>query len=919
MTALMLLGVTAGSIGASAAQAQRTPATALAAAPAQPPANDWQPDPDDQWLFELRTERYRVGDGVRGYARGAQTCVNLADIIVALDLPIRVDTQLRRATGWVFYERRTLTVDRESGRVTIASQSAPLAHGAIVDTPEGWCVDPVLLGQWLGVDLSADLSNSVLMLRSTTPMPFEQAAQRRARAAAIRPQTTFNLADLPHAQRPYAMWQAPSVDVAASTAIIRDARTGATSGQLRYEMFASGEALTASFDARLSSSSNGTPESLRVRAYRSDPSGQLLGRFAATHAAVGDVGSFSTPIGAQPVMGRGAVMTNRPLDLPDSFDRTTFRGDLPAGWDAELYRNGQLLAFASPGADGRYEFANVQLSYGINRFEIILYGPQGQERREIHNIPVGVDAIPPGKNYYWAGIVQEGRDLLRLTGDNQPYRRGWRGTFGFERGLNRRTSIGACATTMVIDAQRYTIGEAALRRSIGPTFVELTGSVQDGGATAARLFWAGELGQGFFQLESLNGWQGYRSDRLTQGVRGLHSLSVDQTIRAGTMVLPIHAEARYRQNSNGAQRFELVTRSSANWRNLSMTGQVEWQHSTASRTSVAVGDDVFASLLANARFGRLRVRGEARVNISGPTNDDRVAMVAEWTQSERTDWRAELGYESAARRARIGMGYTRRFARLALSGYGEAATDGSVAAGLSLSFGLGPNPQHGGVRVSRERLATQGQALATVFYDENGDGVQQADEERAQSIVLTAGNAVADMPTDANGLAIVDTLAPFRPILIGIDESSLPSPLVRAAVPGIVITPRPGVATIVQLPLVAAGEVEGILARSGGTGIEGVDLELVDARGVVRATVRTDFDGFFLFESVPYGRYTLRANALSAQAAGITATLGQAELGRAQPRVRMGLLNIVARSDLAQTTPVAPAAPATATVTMGAR
>ena len=48
------------------------------------------------------------------------------------------------------------------------------------------------------------------------------------------------------------------------------------------------------------------------------------------------------------------------------------------GWDAELYRNGQLLAFAENRADGRYEFIDVPLLYGQNRFEVVLYGPQGQ-------------------------------------------------------------------------------------------------------------------------------------------------------------------------------------------------------------------------------------------------------------------------------------------------------------------------------------------------------------------------------------------------------------------------------------------------------------------------------------------------------------------------------------------------------------
>ena len=164
------------------------------------------------------------------------------------------------------------------------------------------------------------------------------------------------------------MWQTPSVDVAASLAFVNDKRGGSNLAA-RYEIFASGEALRHSFDARLSSDENGLPESLRLRAYRSDPTGQLLGPMHATHYALGDVGLLATGLVSQSSVGRGAVVTNRPIERPESFDRTDFRGDLPAGWDAELYRNGQLLAFATPNAAGRYEFLDVALQYGSNRFE----------------------------------------------------------------------------------------------------------------------------------------------------------------------------------------------------------------------------------------------------------------------------------------------------------------------------------------------------------------------------------------------------------------------------------------------------------------------------------------------------------------------------------------------------------------------
>ena len=90
-----------------------------------------------------------------------------------------------------------------------------------------------------------------------------------------------------------------------------------------------------------------------------------------------------------------------------------------------------------------------------------------------------------------------------------------------------------------------------------------------------------------------------------------------------------------------------------------------------------------------------------------------------------------------------------------------------------------------------------------------------------------------------------------------------------------VIVPRPGVAADIQIALVGGGDIEGALMKSGELGFEGVDLELVDSTGKVVGTARTDFDGFFLFERVAYGSYTLRVSASSAAAAKIGADLGR--------------------------------------------
>ena len=112
----------------------------------------------------------------------------------------------------------------------------------------------------------------------------------------------------------------------------------------------------------LSSDDRGIPETLRLRGYRTDPAGGLLGPLKATNFAVGDVSTVSTPLVVQNTAGRGGFVTNRPVGRPDSFDRTNFRGELPDGWDAELYRNDQLIGYVQSRGDGRYEFLDVAVA-----------------------------------------------------------------------------------------------------------------------------------------------------------------------------------------------------------------------------------------------------------------------------------------------------------------------------------------------------------------------------------------------------------------------------------------------------------------------------------------------------------------------------------------------------------------------------
>jgi hypothetical protein len=83
-----------------AAVASIAAAAALWAAPAA--AEAYTPSEDDALLLQLQVKQYHMVNEIRGYQTPDGICVDLADVIQSLDLPVRLDRKSRRADGWVF-------------------------------------------------------------------------------------------------------------------------------------------------------------------------------------------------------------------------------------------------------------------------------------------------------------------------------------------------------------------------------------------------------------------------------------------------------------------------------------------------------------------------------------------------------------------------------------------------------------------------------------------------------------------------------------------------------------------------------------------------------------------------------------------------------------------------------------------------
>ncbi|WP_309662344.1 carboxypeptidase regulatory-like domain-containing protein [Sphingomonas sp.] len=860
---------------------------AVGASTSIPAASGWTADPDDQFLLEVHIRQLRLGDGVRAYATPEGTCIVFGDFLSTLDVPMKIDLTSKKASGWAFKEQNRIAIDLAAQVATYRGTSEPIAAGTVRETPQGWCVETAALARWFGIGVKPMTSGSAVFLESAAKLPVELAVERQLRAAQIKP-AKFDLSTLPQVRLPYRMWRAPALDFVVSGGVTYRAHDGVKVDR-HTAVYAAGEIAHLSYDAQLSTTQKGIPNALRLRAYRSDPEGGLLGPLKATHFGFGDVAGLDSRLTGSSTSGRGVVVTNRPLFAPTAFDRTRFEGDLPIGWDAEIYRNDELLAFAKPTSDQRYHFEDVQLLYGENRITIVLYGPQGQIRNREEMINVGQDNVPAGKTWYWAGANQPGRDLISF--EHPPDGTGLpkaQAAIAIEHGLDQRTSVGAMARMMLIDDQRLTFVEGTVRRSIGQAMIEVGVAGETSGGKAARAQLLAKFGSVNVSAEivAANDFhlQGSRASSLRD-----YRVALDAPIRLGRTVLPAHADLHLTDRLDGTKQLEAAARLSANLDRFNLATDLRYRKQYLHSGPSPPGEFNVA-LIGTGRVGSVRLRGSSSFDVAPQARFRTAELSAYWSASDTVDWEGGLVYDAAAHRGNARITHIRRLNSMAIAVTGEAATDGSLAVGFNLNFSLDPG---GGFKLSRQPLAAAGAVNAQVYRDLNDNGIHDPSEPFEKGALVTTGRRLSEKATDATGSVLVGGLATFTPVTVGIDESSLADPMLVPRTALQVVVPRPGVPASVEIGLVGGGDIEGAIVKSGGLGFEGLGLELVDASGKVMATAQSDFDGFFLFERVPYGDYRIRLSSDSAAAAHLARDLNvTVSVSAAKSIVRLGSIHV---------------------------
>ncbi|MFZ4578951.1 MAG: hypothetical protein ACOYOB_11200 [Myxococcota bacterium] len=822
-------------------------------------------DDFDELVLELALGDTVLLPDLIALQRGDQVWAPLGPVVRALDFLITVDVPSGMASGWFIDESRRFELDVSKRTIRVGSKTRAFQPEQIIWRDELY-VRLDALGDWLSMVPTFDFQAMRLSLATQESLPLARRLERERMHRQVVPRTIAANPLKALANGPK-MLAVPLLDLRVEAAGGAFGRAGGSAasqaGTTQYNVGGQGDLLWMESDWGVAGSQHHPVSLASLRMARRDALAGLLGPLGARELLAGDLSTMAMPLVVQSDLGRGVAVSNFPLAAPREFDRTRLEGQLPVGWDAELFRNGELLAFTSA-TNGHYLFADVPLLFGRNELRVVMHGPHGERREVVQQTLVGANLVRPGEFSYAASVTQDRETVLPLQNLATSPTAGQLRVMGrVEQGVTRQFSLTAGAASVAsATGPRTTHGSAGARAVVGNVYAEgdLVAQV-DGGAAGHASIQTG-LGSTTLVVEHARFGRDFTSE-VAANAPGLDSrsrLRIDSPIEIGGLGqvgLGLDNEVDTFASGHSVERVTArtgLTMDSLYLATSAMAGAQDyagWQvlgvTSGRYRTALATPR---VDLAWNRRGGGI-VLDQAKIGAD--------VRLGSWTSAEVE---VQHSLTDGTTLARVGLRQQRD--AFAWGAQVAGGSDAGISAGLTFEMHLGTQPRTGKWTASSMSLGGTGAVLAHVFVDRDGDGRFGAgDEPIAGARFRIENQDTSKAITDADGYANLTRLQAYVPVEIRLDRGSLPDVYALPRPEFQSVLPRIGGTVDVDFPVVLAGAIEGSLrhvASQGGGAVADMSVELRSGEEVV-ARQKSAYDGFFVFEDVMPGTYSVRVAA----------------------------------------------------------
>lgn len=816
-------------------------------------------------IVEVFVERFGTGENIEIFQHEGGFFVPLGYLASVLEFPVKIDSSSGEASGWFIRENRIFDLNLARAEVVVEGQKRTfdpaLAHVYYGDI----YVDQSLFSDWFPIDLELRFSDLVLVLKPKEKLPFqERLAREKARGRVsqiVREKTLY-----PRKPTPYKAISEPFIgvnmgyDYANNVDEVGGHNTPYSvqmSGDLAYmnaNFFASGDARSG-------------VQGLRTTLSRKDYDGQLFGMNHLSQLEIGDINGTSIPMVARSSRGRGVSFSNHALQRGNRFDSRDFIGDAIPGWDVELYRNGVLLDSQIVPDTGRYEFLDVPVLFGNNSFRLVFYGPQGEIKEETENYVIDDAFAAPGEFLYEFAVDEKSKTLFGLEERNQNILHDdrIRTSTNLAYGLTERTTLtGGLLSTPLEDGQQHHYIQSGIRQSLGGVLAEVNGAfdTKDEGA-ALQMTIATSVRDISIRAEQqfLDDFVSEVHSATGQQSESLTALDVDGVVASlFPSGLSYNFSGEYEKlEGNNTNNTTLSNRLSTSLQGVLISHSLNWQ---LNRVVGNVSNNTTGDISLRGRWMETLIRPTLTYEINPETELSTASISAQRNLTKTLNVRADLRKDlQGAKLTSLTTALTKDFDKYRLSTSFQGNDDGDITVGMNLSFALGREPRKKDLHIDRRDFSSTGAVSARAFLDKNHNQVFDGNDEVLKGVGFRADHRLLKTEAQAD-VAFIPFIQVDQPVNISVEQSTIEDPFWIAEPEGYSIISRPGLTTALDFPVVITTEIDGEVFLQNGDNtrrLAGVTIELVDKQTQkLVQTVRSEFDGFYLFQKVKAGEYYLR-------------------------------------------------------------
>jgi hypothetical protein len=534
----------------------------------------------------------------------------------------------------------------------------------------------------------------------------------------------------------------------------------------------------------------------------------------------------------------GALVTNRPQIQRSYFQTINLNGRLDPGWEIELYVDNKLTDWATVDEQGNYSF-NLDIVYGASLVTLKMYGPNGEIRTEEKYIRVPYNLVPRNTLEY----------NLAAGYGKQLKSQGTYSQLSGYYGVTRKFTVGVSSDVPVrtTGGEKPSMGGEATYQILGPL-------------TATSSFSPSNLAQ--FALNY--------SSQSSMSANGTFTRYFENPIRNAlgqlyNVTFSASAPIRIRQKYFGIRYY-------AAWD----------KYATFSAISMNYGLSASLTPFYVNYIGKYKI--SSYVDRTAHQMTSQMLISAEIARWLRPQFRIDYDHQENAI-TRYGVYFNRRLFRTGQIALSYERNPRSRTNAVMLTFNFFnqvanftskmlysegrtsvSQVQRGSIRYDRIGSAVRfdrrssvgyGSCVVRPFLDRDNDGIYTKGDEVLSGLRAKVSGA-GGRPQGPNRLWYYDGLRAYDEYLVQVDPTSLDNPMLKPAYENFKIQVSPNVVTTVDVPVVVASDISGMVERQtsdGKLGLGGIRIKVLNISKDIVTDITAFNSGDFYYLGLIPGSY----------------------------------------------------------------